>query len=231
MITKQVKLYEPLYWSREKALTIRIVMLCVLVTACFMATFKLGLYRFAYLTVQAELLMIVYTVTAILHYQLNDDRDVFLTRFKGVVMHLVLSIQLNVALLYWMFMVPRHWEKIRSLSPMDGRIEFTYSLIAHGFLPLYVWFNLATERTNLKYSNISYLIVYCCLYWTLNFLVSLSKGSPVYPGINWKNSDSLLKVIASILVSCLGFYLAAYLSQSMNQRLGFFRPTLRTNSC
>ena len=159
------RLYEPIYWSRETSLKIR---LSILVLALVPFTYSLyyhGPGRFVYLTSQYETMMLIYTIVAIIHYFMHNDEDKAITKLKGIIFHLNVSMQFLVASFYWIFLPIPDWVRIQTTLPESIRNhEFAASIFVHAILCIYIWFNLLTERTLLKKSNLAYLELYAILY-------------------------------------------------------------------
>ena len=109
---KQTKPYEPIYWNRKYAFYTRVIALTIMVPLFIYYTGQHGPGRFIYLTVQSEVMMLIYTAISIAHYLDNGDETKFLTRLKGMITHLTLSVQFLVVIFYWAILPAMDWQRI-----------------------------------------------------------------------------------------------------------------------
>lgn len=210
--------YEPIYWSPKLTLKLRFAFLFSMLAFEVYQYEDIGLVRYYYLTVQAEVLMIIYTVIAILHHMLYKDEGKFITKLKGIIMHLTLSMQFLVMIFYWIFVAEADWIRIQRMYPTRGRriAEFAIGFWQHALYCAFVWFNLITERSTLSKSNFKYVLAYAAFYSALNYYATLLFGKPLYPVIDWKTPMTLVFLSIAFSLSFIGFYLALKLSQASN---------------
>ena len=222
---QQVKPYEPIFWHVKYTLVMRVAALIIMSCVCVTATVIETANRFVYLTAQAEILMIIYTATAICHQVLNNDEDRLISKFKGIITHVTLSIHFLVMIFYWIGLAQGDWNRIMNM-PKEHRVpEFYNSIFQHSLYCMYVWFNLATERTTLKYSNIFYLSTYVAVYLYQNYWISQSWGRPVYPPIDWKSTGSHIHVGVALFLVFAGFFLSTSLSKAISQRVASLKSS------
>lgn len=178
--------------------------------------------RYKYLTVQAEILMEIYMIISVVYFFLGHDETKPITKLKGLIMQITLSIHFLVMIFYWLFVARDDWRRIQLMATRKRRIqEFACSLGQHMLFCLIAWFNLLTSRTTFSPGNFKYLLAYAIGYGALNWYCSVYGDRPVYPVIDWKSASSAVFLIIAFSLSFLGFWISLKISQAMNRVFGF----------
>ena len=219
----QVTPYEPLFWPRKYTLVHRIIFLAIMLYLTIEGTVNRGWRRYIFLTVQSEIMMVIYNIVAILHYLLDNDEDRTITKVKSVIMHISASFQFLVMIFYWLVLVPLDWLRIQNTFPEDSDKRFYHmvSFVQHAIYCIYIWFNIMTERTTFSNSNLKYLLTYALIYTLFNLGYTKYYGVPIYPPIDWKTPKSAVMMGASFLLAMAGFRLSTGLSNRISSAFGF----------
>ena len=213
--------FTALYWSRRTSLAIRVSTFSLVLLLSVQQTMFFSLDRFMFLTSQAEVMILLYGGLAILHQLTGSTEGRFITILKQSCFHISISIHFMVCIFYWAILASKDFHQRISIFPTrDRRIfEWAASLLEHLGYCLYMWFVLVTEKTNLKPHTFKYLLLYCLSYAFFNFLVTVSRGEPVYPVLTWKSPATAIYLLVAFGLSFLGFWLSLKVSQNMNRTL------------
>ena len=193
----------------------------VMVSVCLVVQFRVsGPILVIFMTVQTELLMLVYAWVAVAQYFFKSGEHKTLTRLKRLTFHLSLSLQFLLVIFYWVFILFDDFRRIRKIkSPQVQAFEWYSSLMTHMVYGLWIWFTLLTERTNLSPKTFRYLVLYGVSYSIFNFVVTKFRGVPVYPVIDWQGFGSVIYLLLAFGLSFFGFWLSLKVSQNMNRLL------------
>ena len=173
-----------------------------------------------YCTNWGQIITTIYYFLSLMQAVFRQGEESAFTRALSLIYHLCLSFQFLIFVFYWPLLSWEDMMRILSL-PEEWRRKYEFfaqSLWRHLVNPLLIWLPLLTNYTKFYNSNVVFLLVFAASYMYTNFWFTQKLGKPVYPTMNWKNTESHINVILGIGLAFGGFFLASSISKAMRKR-------------